>query len=218
MSESAQPARCPGCGAETPGGSRFCPHCGTRLEPAGPRWFGVPPATVLLALSAAALVAGIILVATGSWLAGLILVGVALLFLAGFLEAASRKPDAEIARTSADRIGGLRARAGVAAKSVAARSGARREILRRRNELAALEATRNALLKELGAAVYQGDSARVDEFQSRLRTLDESALRTQNEIAEIAQATESEVRRARLEVQQTEVVAPEPRPPGSDPQ
>src|SRR3954447_25801523 len=107
---------CPRCGAGVPARARFCPECGTPLEEAAnrtqivelpreetgpvpinvqraePRWFGVAPPTFLLGVSIAVLVFGIVLFATGHWPYGLILLGIAALLLAAFMEAARRRP------------------------------------------------------------------------------------------------------------------------------
>src|SRR3954466_2316097 len=107
---------CPRCGAGVPARARFCPECDTPLEEPGnrtqivqlpreetgpvpinvqraePRWFGVAPPTLLLGVSIAVLVLAIVLFATGHWPFGLILLGIAALLLAAFMEAARRRP------------------------------------------------------------------------------------------------------------------------------
>src|SRR5881227_969722 len=107
---------CPHCGAEVTIRARFCPECGTPLEePANrtlqvelppeengpvpvsmqisePRWFGVTPPSFLLGLSGVLLVLAIVLFAVGHWPYGLILLGLAALLLAAFMEAARRRP------------------------------------------------------------------------------------------------------------------------------
>jgi zinc ribbon protein len=139
-------ASCPTCGAKLPRASKYCPQCGRPTEAgdtkvldvpadetgqvpvsydrAEPRYYGVTPATLALVLALLALVAAIVLFATGHWPFGLILIGVAVLFGLVYLEAARRKPG-----------GALRARAGAAADSLATRGRVTRRVLALRREV-----------------------------------------------------------------------------------
>jgi hypothetical protein len=225
---SAQPASCPACGAEAPAGSRFCPQCGARLgdgsEPneqsgATPGRSRSPSLTVLLlAVSAIALVAGIVLVALGTWVVGLVLMGVALLLLAIALEAARRRPEAPAVGASGRTLGSVRARTRAATDVLVARTTARREILRRRKELMVLDSARSDLTRELGEAVLSGEQARADEARERLNEVDQAIAARQQEIARITEEAAEHVSRARLEVQPTELVGPDAAPSASNPQ
>lgn len=226
-----RPAKCSNCGSPLPEGARFCALCGTAVQDgdtvradvpphetspapavvqqAAPRWFGLAPPTVLLALAVVLLVAAIVLLATANWVVGLLLLGLALLFTAGFLEAGRRKPDAPIVKASVDAVDSAWARAGVTARSYATRSTARREISRRRAEAMRLASERDGLFRRLGQTVYSGgdgsaERAAIEDLDARIASLEQEA----NEIA--SHATER-VDAARLEVQPTEV-----RPPGGD--
>jgi hypothetical protein len=224
-----QPAKCSNCGSPLPEGARYCALCGTAVQDddtvraevpphetapavvqqAAPRWFGLAPPTVLLALAVVLLVAAIVLLATANWVVGLLLLGLALLFTAGFLEAGRRKPDAPIVKASVDAVDSAWARAGVTARTYATRSTARREISRRRAEAMRLASERDGLFRRLGQTVYSGGDGRaeragIEDLDARITSLEQEA----NEIA--SHATER-VDAARLEVQPTEV-----RPPGGD--
>ena len=107
-------AECANCGARLPKRSRFCPECGQRvgdwpdettvealpthetgpvpveLSTAEPRFFGVTPPAAVLALAAASLALGIALLATGHAIVGGVLLGVAVVFAAFFVELARR--------------------------------------------------------------------------------------------------------------------------------
>ena len=72
------------------------------VQQSSPRWFGLAPPTVLFALAAALFLGALVLLATRTWVPGLLLLGLALLFAAGFLEAGRRKPDTPVVRASVD--------------------------------------------------------------------------------------------------------------------
>jgi zinc-ribbon domain len=225
---TSEALNCPACGAEAPPGSRFCPQCGAKLgdgsAPAEQRdstagRSRAPSLTMLLlAVSGIALVAGIVLVALGTWVVGLVLVGIALLLLAIALEAARRRPEVAADGTPGRALGSVRARAGAATDVLLARTTARREILRWRKELMVLDSTRSDLTRELGEAVHGGDEARADEARGRLEAVDEAIAAKQREIARIAEEAAERVSRAKLDVQPTELVGPDAARSASDPQ
>lgn len=228
-SVSAPPANCANCGAPLPEGARFCASCGNVVQsddtvraqvPASetgpvpvtvahavPRWFGVAPPTVLFALAAALLVVAVVLLVIGSWVAGLLLLGVALLTAAGFLEAGRRKPDAAIVTASVGAVDSARARAGYAVQAVLTRSSARRAITRRRGEVMRLGGERDRLLRQLGAATYDGDDGASE--REAIAALDERIAGLEQEAAEIAARAHQRVQAARLQVQPTEIRSPD---------
>jgi hypothetical protein len=224
-----QPANCPSCGAQLPKDAKFCPLCGTAVESSEtaraelplhetgpvpvtiervqPRWFGLTPPTLLFGVATAVFVLAIVLLVTGHWVAGLLVMGLALLLAAAFLEVGRRKPDAAVVKASVDAVDSFRARAGFAAHAMLTSSAARREIARRRTELARLHSERDALLRSLGAAVYAGEDGA--EQKARIAELDARGAALEAEAAEIAEQASARVKRAHLEVQSTEVVKPE---------
>jgi len=227
-----QSANCSSCEAPLPPDARFCPACGTpvaedetvraevppveptpapvHVQEATTRWFGLTPPTLVLAVALLLLVAAVVLLATANWVAGLLVLGVALLCAAAFLEVGRRKPDTPAVRASIGAVDTLRARAGYAAQSFAARSSARREVARRRSEQLTLAGERERALRALGEAVYRGDDGSAE--RARVQALDDRAVELDREVEEIAARTRDRVEEARLEVQRTEVV----RPPGHD--
>src|SRR2546429_3104106 len=104
----------------------------TQVEP---RYYGITPTTLVLVLAGAALTLAIVLFALGRWPFGLIALGGSVLLVLVFLEAAGRKPDGAVARSTADALGGFRARAGVAVDSLATRGRAARRLLALRRGL-----------------------------------------------------------------------------------
>jgi hypothetical protein len=223
-----QRGECSNCGASTPRLAQFCPACGTPVDAgstvradvpphettaapvtvarASPRWFGVTPPTAMFGLAAAALVIAVVLLAGGSWIAGLLVLGLALLLFAAFLEVARRKPDAPVVERAADAADSLLARAGFAAHALRTRSSARREIVRRRGELVRLMAERERLLRELGAAVFAGEEG--TPVRTRIAALDERAAALAAEAEEIAEQARAGVERAAVAIQPTEVNRP----------
>ncbi len=233
MSASAVAAEaCPNCGADVPAGARFCPACGAKVDsgstvradiPASetgpvpvsmqrsdPHWFGVAPPHLLLGTAAIVFVVALVLFATGHWPYGLILLGVASLLVAGFLEAARRRPDSNMTRATVD----ARERARSSWETLRVRQLAAAEARRSQNALLVLESDRRAALQELGAAAYSGDAGAEQAARSRLGEIEanEAELRARLEAA-LSEADER-IRKARLPVQETVMVLPtEPTPP-----
>jgi hypothetical protein len=230
-SVNEQLANCGSCGAPLPAVAKFCPECGAATEEdptvraevpphetsaapvtvnrAEPRWFGIAPATIVLALAVLALVAGIVLLVIDALVGGLLLLGLSLLLFAAFLEVARRKPDAPVAERTAGAADSVRSRAGVAAQTLRTRSNARREIKRRRSQSLQLQGERDRLVRSLGEAAYQGEDE--GPLRERIGAIDARRAALQAEAAEIARRAEQEVERASLAVQPTEV-----RPPADD--
>ena len=231
---SASPATdpCPNCGAETPIRARFCPECGTPLEEPAldvevppeetgpvpvsmqvsePRWFGVTPPQLLLGLAVAGVVLAIVLFAVGHWPYGLILLGLAALLLAAFMEAARRRPY-EHAATRAGVV--VRERGRSLWEEYRARSAATAEARRIQSGLLLIDTERTRALHELGAAARMGDGRREAAARALLDELDrrEETLRAQ--LNERLRDAGERIRQARLPVQDTMMVLPsEPAPP-----
>jgi type IV secretory pathway TrbD component len=221
-------ADCPHCGAEVTEGSRYCAHCGrpidagdTRAEPLPPeetgpvpvervraetRLYGVMPTTLVLALAAAALTLAVVFFVLGKWPVGLVLLGVALLLAAVFAEAARRHPAGRVTRASAEALDQFRARANVAADSLATRSRAMTRVYALRRELRRMAALRSQLLYELGDAVYRGDDQASDTARGRIDELDRLAASTEGQMQEVVASAQRRIEERRLEVQPTEMV------------
>jgi hypothetical protein len=164
-----------------------------------PRYYGVTPTKLALALAGAALVLGIVLLATGHWPFGLIVLGVAVLLGLVSVE-----------------TGAVRARAGVAADSVATRGRAARHVLTLRRELKQAAVERARLLFELGDAVYRGDEQATEAARARVAELDEIARQREGEMEAVIAEARDRLHHRRLEVQATEMVElpEEPSAPG----
>jgi hypothetical protein len=219
---------CAHCGAALDRDARYCPQCGRRnnttaettvveipadetgpvpitVTQSEPRFYGVTPATGVLALAVAALAVAVVLVALGHWPFGLVAAGLAILLVAAFLGAARRTPSGSPSRSTADALDGFRARATVAAESFASRGRAARRLVALRRELRHMAALRARLLFELGDAVYRGDAQATETTRARIEELDALAVQTEGEMQSIVEATQRRIERGRLEVQPTEV-------------
>jgi hypothetical protein len=239
-------AECPHCGAGVAADSRYCPQCGrptdvrgaeTRVQPlppeetgrvpvermrAEPRLYGVTPTTLVLVLVAAALTLSIVFFVLGNWPIGLVLIGAALLLLAIFVETARRLPGGRVTRASADALDQFRARANVAADSLATRGRAVRSVVALRRELKRMAALRSRLLFELGEAVYRGDDQASETARGQLEELDRLIASTEAQMQDVVATAQRRIEERRLEVQPTEVAElpdqPEPAPGVSPPE
>ncbi len=230
--------KCANCGGRLAKTSRYCPQCGhprdagstkvmevprdetgrvpVHYARAEPRYYGITPSTFVLVLAAAALTLAVVLLATGRWPLGLILLGVAVLLVLVFLEVARRKPDGAVARSTAEALDAFRARAGFAADSLATRGRATRRVLALRRELQKMAVLRARLLFELGDAVYRGDEQATEEARGQLLELDELAAQREDEMQAVVARAHERIHRRKLEVQPTEMVElpEEPAAPG----
>jgi hypothetical protein len=215
---------CPRCGADVPQRAKFCPECATPLEEpvdrtihevsmnvSEPRWFGVTPPAMLLGLAGILLLVAIGLLAAGHWPYALIVLGLAALLLAAFMEAARRRPH----RSRRSRPGSeVRERAVSVWEEWRARSAAAAEARRVQNELLAIETERSQSLHELGLAAHARDGRLEAGARAHLNELDEREAGLRALLDERLAAAGERIRRAKLPVQDTIMVLPsEPTPP-----
>jgi hypothetical protein len=230
---AAAPESCAACGAELPRGARFCPGCGAATEPNGStvraevpaaetgpgpvsyaqpetRFFGVTPPALLLAVAAGAFVIALVLFVTGQWPFGLILLGLAALLFAAFLELARRRPHSPVTRASMD----ARERAGSALETWRARAAAAAEVRRIHNGLMLVDAERRTMLFQLGDAAHRGDGVAEAGARDQLAELERREADLRRRLDSRLEQTGERIRRARLAVQDTVMVTPnEPYPP-----
>jgi hypothetical protein len=224
---------CPNCRAEVPANARFCPDCGTRLrgdmtlevalppdetgpvpvsmQRAEPRWFGIAPPTALLVVSGIALFAAIVLFATSHWPYGLILLGVAALLLAAFMEAARSRPHGERTPRRGSPVG---ERTRSMWEELRARSTAAAEVKRLQSALLLVESERSQTLHQLGQAAHARDSRAEAEARAKLTDLDEQEAELRRQLDSGLELAGERIRKAKLPVQDTMMVLPtEPGPP-----
>ena len=221
---------CPTCGAEVSGGA-FCAMCGSRLEArpapadgrpdaipafrierARRRLLGVPVAVVLALVAVAGFVAALVLLATGAWPLGVVLLVVATACAAALLWAAER--GATTAAYGPRPLERARARARLPVVSALAWTRAGRALLPLRKELRVRAAERWARVHELGEAALREDEAAVAALRGRIRGIDRELEELQRRAAGVVEALQQHVDRERLAVQPT-VAKQEPPPPAS---
>lgn len=176
---------------------------------AEPRWFGVPPPLVLLGLTALCFVLAVVLFATGSWPAGLILLGLSALFCAAFLEIAKRRPDSTLTREAHTAV--LRARSWASSRLelARARSSTVAEAQRVRAARAVIESDRRQALLQLGEAVQSEDDAGEATARDRLAELERAEQALAGRVEARRVEADERIRRVRMASEHTMVVPPD---------
>jgi hypothetical protein len=210
------PFRCFGCDVALHERTRFCPHCGVRLDtgmtepfwPADvetkvyvterPRLFGVPPQDTTLAVGFVAALLGIVLVAKGVALTGALLLAAGVVLLVVFAETFRRRPASAIVRWVVLGYDVLRAEVGFAASASATWLRARFEGLRLRREVRSLREARRGHLLALGECVYRDDMEGAEAARDALREHDGRIAERQSEIERLERRTAVRLRAARF--------------------
>lgn len=220
---------CRHCGAELPAEARFCSSCGYRTEAEAatredvvpesetgpvpvsivevePHFFGIPPPLLTLVLAIGALVAAVLLFVAESFVVGALLLSLSLGLFALFLSVVRR---ATVPRSSRvlDR---LSARGTYALASTRAWSQARRELLRRRHELAELSSRRKREQLALGDAAYREDKKEIAERRAAMQETDDRLHELEQEMHEIVARTREGLREDRAAIRPTETITPDP--------
>jgi len=177
---------------------------------AEPRFFGVTPPLLLLGLAVVLFVVAVVLFAFGHWPYGLIVLGIAALLVAAFLEAARRRPSHGLGHSTA----AARERAHSSVETFRARASATAEARRLRRVLVQIDGDRRGLLHDLGAATHFGDAEAQGAIRSQLADLDVHEAHALAELDAVVAHADERIRRARLPVEETMMVLPgEPTPP-----
>ena len=173
-----------------------------------PRYFGVTPHGLAAVIAAFAFGAGVVLLASGYVLAGVLLFVAAALLAAIFGEQARRRRDSAFDRIAAAAVDHTRALAGFTGSSVRAWTGAGRELARLRLEANRRAKERNQLQYALGGAVHAGDEAETARLREQMQAADAriaACVAEANEVVERMRATRAQ---EKLAVVATEIRGP----------
>ncbi len=213
---------CSHCGADLPVDAVFCPSCGRRtdappaeardvpidIQRAAPRYFGLGQPIFVFSLLVGLLVLGVILLALGSFDAGVIAIIFAACLLPAFLAGARRWPDNRVARVGISTADRVRDEADVAVTSISTWSRAGRDVVRLRKATFQLKRERDAKIRDLGVSVYE-DDGHSDELKAAARELDERIAANERALQRTVAGARRSVRKDRAAVVATEVVKPE---------
>lgn len=174
-----------------------------------PRYFGITPPTLLFGVATATLAVAIVLAILAHWVAALVLAVAVLLEIPLFLGVARRKPDTVVARASTRTIQRARERAAWVVQAASVRTEAGRMLTPLRRELLELSERRERLLRDLGAAVYDGDDEAVKRCTEELNRVDEEKQQRDTQIAAITDSAQERLEQGRMRVQPTVIKPPD---------
>lgn len=143
-----------------------------------PHYFGVTPPELAAALGGAGMLAGIVLLATGTILVGVLLLVVGLLLAFVFVEQARHRPSTSLDFAAIAAIDNSRAFAGFTRVTVFAWTKAGREVARRRIEARLIARKRARVQYELGGATHAGADPRAAALDAQMTELDGELERT----------------------------------------
>jgi hypothetical protein len=167
---------------------------------------GIHPVPLAGGLAALTLVAAIILLATGSLVAGLILLGLAVALLTLFAGGVRRHPEEPSARltlTAADR---LRALTRFVAVTARAWGRASLDLLRIHGRRHRLRRELNASLAPLGKAVHQDDRQSAEALKRQTADLEQKLQATEREARAAVAAARQEIDYERKAIEPTEAL------------
>jgi hypothetical protein len=136
---------------------------------ARPRYFGLTPRGLAVAIAAVALGAGVVALAAGNLAVGLLLLVAAALLVALYLEQARRTRESSFDRVAAAAVDHTKALAGFTGASVRAWTQTGREVARLRLEAHTRARERAQLQYALGGACFEGDTAQIENLKDQMR-------------------------------------------------
>ena len=173
-----------------------------------PRYFGVTPHLLVGALGAAALLAGVAVLAGGSVAVGVLLILAGVFLAALFAEQARRRRSSSLDRAAAAAIDRSLAAVGFTRVTVVSWTSAGRRAAQLRLEAMKLARERSHVQYDLGGAVHADDEGRTAELRARMRELDEEIDRRGREAAAAIATAQRRTRDERRAVANTEVRRP----------
>lgn len=190
----ASTAFCPGCGAPSAAGSRYCSLCGRGLQPER-EVYGAAPPSLLLALTALAAILAVLLFVFGQWVVAIVALAGCLLLAAAF--ATTMRGVSHRLRTAGWHA---RSRAGYLTASLVTWSQAGRRALALHAEERRLQQQRVGAIQTLGEATYRADAHTAAWARELVATLD-------GRLAELARARSDALAFARRRVGEERLAA-----------
>lgn len=174
------------------------------------RPLGLAPVPLLGALLVAAVLLGIVLLALGAWLGGIVLLACALGLLALLLVAVEQEPDDPAASAAVTAAGRARSQTRLIGVAARAWSAAGLSVVRLSQRRYHLRWKLRRQLQPLGEAAYRGDEHRVELLKAQVRRIEEALHEADRESSEVLGAARAEVERERAPVKATEVLPAQP--------
>lgn len=175
---------------------------------ARPRYFGLTPRGLVVAIAAAAFALGIAGLATGNVAAGALLLVAAVFLAVLYVEQARRRRESSFDRVTAAAVDHTRALAGFTGASVRAWTGAGREVAKLRLEASMRARERSQIQYELGRACFDGDEAQIANLRDQMRLCTERIDACAKDARAVLERARQRSSRERLAVAQTQVRKP----------
>jgi hypothetical protein len=210
---------CPTCQLVAAAEARFCPNCGTPLDDAArpvisysqpsQRLFGVLAPAPTFVLAAVLLAGGLVALFLQSWVLGVMLLAFSAALFVLFYGAAERDPSSGVARAALGATGRVSGWGRFVSGSAGAWSGAGRRLYELHREVGPLRKERREVQFLLGDAAYRQDEAAVASLRARLAEIDDAVAERERERMEALESARRRVGEERIEVQQTQLNAPD---------
>lgn len=172
---------------------------------ARPRYFGLTPRGLVVAIAFVAFVLAIVGFATGNIVVGVLLLVAALFLTALYTEQARRRRESSFDRVTAAAVDHTKALAGFTGASVRAWTGAGREVARLRLEAHNLARERSQLQYALGGACFDGDAAQTENLKDQMRLCTTRIDECAREAQAVVQRARRRTSRERLAVASTQI-------------
>lgn len=179
-------------------------------EVARPRYFGLTPRGLVVAIAVVAFALGIAGFATGNIAVGVLLLVAAAFLIVLYVEQARRRRESSFDRIAAAAVDHTKALAGFTGASVLAWTGAGREVAKLRLEASMRARERSELQYALGAACFEGDEAQIENLRGQMRLCTERIDACAAEARAAIARTRRRTARERLAVRQTQIRKPSP--------
>jgi type IV secretory pathway TrbD component len=193
LSVSSVPRVCSACGSASAWDAKFCQQCGRRLDEEAPRYYGALSPGPTFVLGCVFLLAAVIALLVGSWIAAIVLLALSIVGFGFFYDAARRAPEDPVARRVFGSLTHMRGWAAFARRSAVAWARALRDVVRLRRESRSLRREREPTLRSLGDAAYREDEPAATELRERLRQIDDELARRATEQAHALEAARRNV-------------------------